>query len=109
MKGETRVTITASLIISFFSLVIAAICCIINVINARRGRRTDDKKETTEFTTIAVRLENISGGITELKSDIRYISTEQQSMRERVAGVEQSVKSAHHRIDRIEGRDSNEH
>ena len=98
-------TITASLIISFSSLIIAAICCIINVINARRGRRTDDKKETTEFTTIAVKLENISGGISELKSDIRHISNEQQSIRERVVLVEQSVKSAHHRIDRIEGRD----
>lgn len=101
-------TITASLIISFFSLVIAAICCIINVINARRSRRTDDKKETTEFTTIAVKLETISSGINELKSDVRYVSSKQQSMSERLVLVEQSVKSAHHRIDRVEGRENDE-
>lgn len=96
--------INTTTIISMLSLGISAICCIISVLNARRNRRTDDKKETTEFTTITVKLENISGGISELKSDFRHISAEQQSTRERVALVEQSVESAHHRIDRIEGR-----
>lgn len=100
--------LSATIIISILSLSVAVICCIVNVLNIRRNRRTDDKKETTEFTTIAIKLENISGGISELKSDIRHISTEQQSIRERVVLVEQSVKSAHHRIDRIEGRDSDE-
>lgn len=99
-------SINASTIVSILSLGVAVICCVISILNSRRSRRTDDKKETTEFTTIAVKLENISGGISELKSDIRHISNEQQSIRERVVLVEQSVKSAHHRIDRIEGRDS---
>lgn len=70
----------------------------------KRNKNNDDKKETTEFTTIAVRLESISGGIAELKSDFRHMSTEQQAIRERLVLVEQSVKSAHHRIDTIQGK-----
>lgn len=101
--------INITTIISMLSLGISAICCIISVLNARRNRRTDDKKETTEFTTITVKLENISGGISELKSDFRHISSEQQSMRERLVLVEQSCKSVHKRVDVLEGRENNEH
>ena len=61
--------------------------------------KTSEKEDTSQMTTVLVKLENIAEGITEIKSDMRSIKDDVQNLRERVATVESSVKSAHHRID----------
>lgn len=89
------------IIVSICSLIIAAI---VGFAGVERGKRADHRKEATEMTTVIVKLENISGGISEIKSDLRNIKSEMQDTRERLVIVEQSVKSAHHRIDQMEER-----
>lgn len=71
------------------------------VSNLKRNKATDDKKDATEMTTVIVKLESIGTGVTEIKSDMRNIREDIQDLRERVVVVEQSTKSAHHRIDSI--------
>ena len=53
------------------------------------------------MTTVIVKLENISAGISEIKLDIKDVKNEVKELRERVAKVESSTKSAHNRIDEI--------
>ena len=64
--------------------------------------KASEKEDTSQMTTVLVKLENIAEGITEIKSDMRSIKEDVQNLRERVATVESSVKSAHRRIDTIE-------
>lgn len=55
------------------------------------------------MTTVIVKLEAIGTGVSEIKSDIRNIKSDVQELRDRVIIVEQSVKSAHKRLDSFEG------
>ena len=48
-----------------------------------------------------VKLENIGDGVSEIKSDMKNVKGEVQELRERLVAVEQSAKSAHHRLDGI--------
>ena len=67
------------------------------------------RNKATEMTTVIVKLESIGTGVTEIKSDMKNIRQDLQDLRERVVVVEQSTKSAHHRINTLEGvKDRNE-
>lgn len=68
--------------------------------------KATEKEDTGQITTVLIKLENISEGITEIKADMRSIKEDVNNLRERVATVEASAKSAHHRIDAIEGKET---
>ena len=95
--------IDTGLLLSVLSLGVAAIVAVTNI---RRNARHDDKREATELTTLLVKIENINNGINEIKSDVRNMRQDIQDVRERLVIVEQSVKSAHHRLDALEGKES---
>lgn len=98
-KAVKSMTIEVALLIS----ILAVTCSIVStVLNIKRNNAADSKKEATEMTTVIVKLETISNGVSEIKSDIRNIKTDVQELRDRVIIVEQSVKSAHHRLDGME-------
>ena len=88
------------ILISFLSLVVAIVVAIVSI---RRGNATDDKKEASEMTTLIVKLENINNGVNEIKSDMRNMRNDIQDLRDRLIIVEQSTKSAHHRLDGLDG------
>jgi peptidoglycan hydrolase CwlO-like protein len=67
--------------------------------NLSRNNRRDTVDETSQMTTVMVKLENIADGIHEIKSDVRGMKSEMNSLRERLTIVEQAVKSAHKRLD----------
>lgn len=90
-------------LLSIAALAISAIVCFTNL---RRNNRHDDKQEAIELTTLLVKIENINNGINEIKSDVRNMRADIQEVRERLVTVEQSVKSAHHRLDKIEGKEA---
>ncbi|MCR4833107.1 MAG: hypothetical protein K5900_05995 [Butyrivibrio sp.] len=87
-------------VISFCSLLIAATVAVTNI---RRNSKADDKNEATQLTTVIVKLENIGDDIRDIKKDIKEVNLEVQSIKERLLKVEQSTKSAHHRLDHLEG------
>ena len=70
----------------------------------RRNKKTDDQREASEMTTLIVKLENIGNGVNEIKSDMRNMRNDIQDLRDRLIIVEQSTKSAHHRLDGLEGK-----
>lgn len=92
-------TIEVALLISGVSLAFALYQGITNI---KRNRTQDDKQDASQLTTVIVKLENIGEGVNEIKSDMRNIKEDVQELRERVVAVEQSTKSAHHRIDLME-------
>lgn len=92
-------TIDPALLLSVVSIVIAAV---VGLSGLKRNRTHDDKQEATELTTVIVRLENISNGINEIKSDMKNMREDIKELRERVIVVEQQSQSAHKRLDAIE-------
>lgn len=108
MTGDTSITIT--LIIAVSGLIISGISLVTNL---RKGIKNDTKEDTLAFTTVAVKLESLqdnmkdlkndfSSNMTDLKKDILSIRSDMNEFRERIVAVEQSSKSAHHRIDLLE-------
>ena len=92
--------VEVTVLISFVSLCVAGI---VGVTNIRRNKATDDRREASETTTLIVKLENINEGVNEIKSDMRNLRNDVQDLRDRLIMVEQSTKSAHHRLDSLEG------
>ena len=82
--------------ISVLSLVLSAIVGF----SAIKSRNSNDtKQETTQLTTLIVKLENIGDGVNEIKSDMRNMKDDVRELRDRVIKVEESTKSAHRRLD----------
>lgn len=92
--------IGVALLISLVSLGFALYS---GISNLKRNKAMDDKKEATELTTVIVKLETIGEGVSEIKRDMQNVKNDVQELRERIATVENSAKSAHHRIDIFEG------
>lgn len=93
--------IELTILLSFVSLCVAGM---VGFTNIRRNRATDDKKEASEMTTLIVKLETINNGVNEIKSDMRNMRADMQNLRDRLIIVEQSTKSAHKRLDTLEGK-----
>jgi len=93
--------IDISVLLSVVSVIIAAVVAAVNI---KRSNANDNREEATNLTTLIVKLENISDGVNEIKSDMRNMKSDIQDLRDRLIRVEQSDKSAHHRIDTLEGK-----
>lgn len=101
VEGGEIMSIEIALLIS----IIAVTCSIVStVLNIKRNNAADSKKEAETMTTVIVKLESISNGVQEIKSEIRNIKVDVQELRDRMIVVEQSTKSAHHRLDEFEGK-----
>ena len=89
------------------SLIIAGLCLfftVFRIVNMKRNNKADVKADTTDMTTVIIKLENISTGIAEIKSDMSCMKKDFDGIKERLVRVEESSKQAHHRIDKIESR-----
>ena len=91
-------------IISVVSLIVAAI---VGFSNLKRSTHTDTSKQAAEMTTVIVKLETLNNNVTEMKTELRSLGTNYQEIREKLIILEQVAKSAHHRIDTIENKDTN--
>ena len=92
-------TIEVALLISGVSVAFGIYA---GVVNLKRNKKIDDKKDATEMTTVIVKLENINNGITEIKSEMTNVKNDIRESRERLIKVEESAKQAHKRIDALE-------
>ena len=84
-------------------VLIAIIGCIVGLAGWLRNHDTDNAKETSNMTTVIVKLENIRVGISDLKSDLKHTAEDLQGIDRRLTIVEQSAKQAHKRIDELKG------
>ncbi len=71
--------------------------------NLTRNKTTDDKADATQMATMIVKIDAVGTTVNEIKSDMRDFKNEQQFLRDKIISIESSVKSAHKRIDDIEG------
>jgi hypothetical protein len=63
----------------------------------------NNKENTTELTTVIVKLENIGAGITDIKSEIASMKTDQKEDHDRLIQVESSVKAMWKRVNELKG------
>lgn len=99
-------TVEVALLISGVSLAFALYQ---GITNMKRNRTQDDKQDASQLTTVIVKLENIGEGVNEIKSDMKGVKEDVVELRERIVAVEQSAKSAHHRVDLLERVCGGEH
>ena len=71
----------------------------------RRNDIKDIQEKAERDTRINIKLDDISGDVKDVKYDISSVKKKVDDIDRRLIIVEQSTKSAHHRIDRIEGKE----
>lgn len=62
-----------------------------------------NKESTTELTTVIVKLENISAGISDIKAEIAALKDDQKTDHDKLIKLESSLATAWKRIDEIRG------
>lgn len=85
---------------------VAALCTVLGVVISyltfQRNIRSDAKSETKENTAVAVKLDYISKGVDDIRLDIKSTNREVDRLKEQFARHDESLKSAHKRLDKIE-------
>lgn len=88
------------------TLSIGLICTIFGALAAfltqKRYFKQDTKEEASNFTRVEAKLDYVSKGVDDIRLDMRDHGRQLKDLTERVVRVEESTKSAHHRIDGIE-------
>lgn len=97
-------TIETGLLFTVFSLVIGVLGYQLNKKNQQINVHKDIKKEATSEAKMEVTLAHISKGVDDIKVDMRATKDQMNSFSRDLVRVEESVKSAHKRIDKWEGK-----
>lgn len=74
----------------------------------KSAKRTDAKaveEKTAENIRLNMKLDEIGRNVAEIKDELRLQKQAMQDVIERVAKVEASARQAHHRLDRMEGKE----
>ena len=87
------------------SLISTAAAIFFGYKSSRREDTSDVEKKAIETATINVKLDQIGSDVKDIKYDISAVKQEVKDLTERMIVVEQSTKSAHHRLDGIIGKD----
>lgn len=90
------------------ALVCSLIGGIIGYASFLRNRTKEDKSAGKQDGTILTEIGYIKGGIDDIKSEQREQRKTNTEVITRLTAVEASSKQAHHRIDRLEGREHHE-
>lgn len=96
----------ATVIISVFSLIVAALGVGIAWATLAKSRKKDTADEGTNKGILASDIGYIKAGVDDLKREIREIRHEVGELSTRVARCEESCKQAHRRIDEIHTHDN---
>jgi archaellum component FlaC len=94
-------TLEITQLVSILSFLVAAFAL-------ARNLKLDTKSDQTELTTVIVKLETINENIKDVKADMKDVKDDIDKIRERLIAVEQSVKSAHKRIDGLHNENTSE-
>ena len=95
-------TIEVTILISVVSV---AFAIYFGLKSNRRNDIKDIQEKAERDTRINIKLDDISGDVKDVKYDISSVKKKIEDVDKRLIVVEQSTKSAHHRIDRIEGKE----
>lgn len=100
MKQEEKVmTIELSLLISGVSV---AFAIFFGISTKNRNTKKDTQEEAAQDAAVMVKLESIQTGMIELKTETRNYREELQKVNEKNIRNEESLKSLHKRVDKVE-------
>ena len=95
-------TIEITILISIISV---AFAIYFGLKSNRRSDVKDIEERVSRDTKINIKLDDISSDVKDVKYDIASVRKKIDDIDHRLVVVEQSTKSAHHRIDRMEGKE----
>lgn len=93
------ITIEISILISGISV---AAALYFGISTKNRNTKKDTQEEASKDATVIVKLESIQTSMIEMKADMKNYSEEIKEMRVESAKREESLKSIHKRVDRME-------
>lgn len=79
-----------------------AISIIISLLAFRREQKSDDGIAAREMGAISTKIDDVRNQIAELGRKIERLEQTNTGLMERITAVEESVRSAHRRIDNLE-------
>ena len=91
-------TVEVALLVSVTSLFFSIY---FNIRNSKRSDSSEIEQKARETAIINVKLDNIGNDVRDIKHDISAVKDDVKNLTERVVVVEQSTKSAHHRLDTL--------
>lgn len=99
---------TALNVISIVSLSIGLVSTILGIFLSLKGNRKSDveevKKQVEADTRVNMKLDQIITNQNNQATELSSVKNNQELQKERIIKVEESVKSAHHRIDGLEAK-----
>lgn len=85
--------------ITFICTIVGAI---IGYMSYQKKNQKDIETDASQKTVVATKLDYISKGVDDIRLDIKAQDTKISNVIERLIKVEESTKSAHHRLDTFE-------
>lgn len=76
--------------------------CVVGVLGYKRVSKKDTEEDIKKLVKMDVKLDTIGNNVNEIRLENKDFSKSINALGERVTIVEQSTKSAHHRIDDLE-------
>lgn len=74
------------------------------MVSIKRHYKNESRKDSAQMTTVIVKLEGISEGISEIKTDLSNVKGDIKEITERLIVAEQSLKTAQERIGELEAK-----
>lgn len=84
------------------TLLCTIIGAVIGYLTFQRNTKTDVRQDTRDSTSVAVKLDYISKGVDDIRLDIKSTNREVDRLKEQVARHDESLKSAHKRLDKLD-------
>ena len=98
------IAVIISIVSVAFSAFFGLFTLAFNLKNNKKSDNSELTERVRENTKINIKLDTISSNTTEIKNEVLEMRKEINSHDNRIVKVEESVKSAHHRIDGLETR-----
>ena len=89
-----------------FSAAAVLIALIGLILSSRKDTRSDAATGAANTARLETKLDSISNGVEDIRVETRSMRGRMDVLSERMAAVESSVKSAHHRLDQMQAHSS---
>lgn len=99
---------TLPIVISIMAVIVSIISVAAMIyFNSKNSKHTDVReieRQVAERTEMNMKLDEINRNTTDIKYDVSAVKKDVQAHGDRIIKVEESCKSAHHRLDALENR-----
>lgn len=83
--------------------IIALVAMLVSAVGLLLTSRKGTREDAAGAARLETKLDSISSGVEDIRVEIRTMRDRMTNLQERMSAVENSCKSAHHRLDMIEG------